>query len=144
MTASYAVEQAEVEQAKLFVEQARGAIANFHDDSPWTDYARQVLILPDHSQLRALESEYQEAKGDLTIAVAKLQEAQQQKAGQPDVSAKWAELLGKIREIEKQLDALGVVRSPYAGIIKKIKWLGQTEQDLLTEVTIISIPDKER
>lgn len=47
------------------------------------------------------------------------------------------EHLGKIREIEKQLDTLGVVRSPYRGHIKSMKWLGQTDQDLQVELSVI-------
>lgn len=134
---SYAVEQAEVEQARLRVKQARGAIAIFYADSPWTDYARRMLTLPDRSQLRALEDEHQDARGELAIAVAKLQKAQQQRAVKPDASAKRAELLRKIREIEEQLDSSEAVRSPYAGVVKAIKWLEQIDQAILVEVTLM-------
>lgn len=131
-----AVEQAEVEQARLKVEQARGAIATFHADSPWTDHAHRVLPLPDRSQLRVLEGAHQEARGELAFAVAKLQEAQQQGVVNSDVSAQRAELLGKIREIENQMDSLGVVRSPYSGVVKAIKWLGQVDREIQVELTL--------
>lgn len=131
-----AVEQAEVEQARLKVEQARGAIATFHADSPWTDHARRVLPLPDRSQLRVLEEAHQEARGELAIAVAKLQEAQQQVVVQSDVLAKRAERLEKIRELEQQLGTLGVVRSPYSGVVKAIKWLEQVDHEIQVELTL--------
>ncbi len=40
---SYAEENAKIAQAKLEVEQAQKAIAQFLADSPWTDYAREQL-----------------------------------------------------------------------------------------------------
>lgn len=133
---SYAVEKGEVAQAQFKVEQAKTAISNFYSDSPWTDYARRVLALPDHSQLRTLEVEYREAQGALVIAVAKLQEVQQQRLLTTDVSARQANLLGKIREIEKQMNSLGVVRSPYSGVIKATKWLGQVDREIQVELTL--------
>ncbi|WP_299493066.1 efflux RND transporter periplasmic adaptor subunit [Acaryochloris sp. IP29b_bin.137] len=136
ITPSDAVEKAEVEQARLQVERARVAISNFHADSPWTEYARRVLVLPDHSQLRSLESEYQSAKGEFAIAVTRLQEAQQLRAVKPDILAKRAELLGKIRETERQLSLLGVVRSPYDGAVQSFRWLGQVNQEIQAELTL--------
>lgn len=133
---SYAVEQTEVEQARLRVEQAIGAIAQFQADSPWTDHARRVLPLPEQSQLRVLESKHQEARGELKIAIAKLQEARQQEARQSNISAKRVEYLEKIQEIEKQLGTLGVVRSPYGGVVKAIKWLRQVDHEIQVELTL--------
>ncbi|MGF1601774.1 MAG: hypothetical protein ACFCU8_07090 [Thermosynechococcaceae cyanobacterium] len=118
------------------MEQARVEIASFHADSPWTDYARQVLTLPDHSHLRKLEGEYQEAKGGLAFAVANLQKAQQQRAEQQDLSTQQAELWARIRAIDKKLATLGIVRSPYPGIIKSIKWLAQKDQELQLELVL--------
>jgi hypothetical protein len=131
---SYAVEKAEVEQARLRVKLAKVAIANFHADSPWTDYARQVLPLSESTQLGELEAGYQEAKGELAIAIAKFQKAQRQGAMKGDSSGRQGELLGKMRELERQLDE--VVRSPYAGVVKKIKWLGQVNQELGVELSL--------
>ena len=97
-----------------------------------------VLTLPDHSQLRELESEYQEAKGDLEIAIAKLEEAQQQRTLKLDTPAQRAELLGKMREVEEKLNTVGIVRSPYSGRIKSIKWLEQTNQQLQVELIVMT------
>ncbi|NCJ08229.1 hypothetical protein GS597_17290 [Synechococcales cyanobacterium C] len=59
-----------------------------------------------------------------------------------DASVQQILLMSQLRDVEARLDGVGVVRSPYDGTIKKIKWLSQTDQDLLTEVTITSIPDR--
>lgn len=131
---SYAVEQAEVEQARLKVKRAKEAIAHFDTDSPWTDYARQILPLADSAQLGTLEAEFQEAKGELAIAVAKRQKAQQQRSEIVAQRSKW---LSQVRTIEEQLNSIGVVRSPYSGVVKAIKWLGQIDQEIQVELTLV-------
>lgn len=128
------VEQAEVAQARIRLQQAKGAIAQFQADSPWTDEARKILILPEQQQFQGLEAKYQTAKGELAIAVAKLQKSQQQRS---EVVTERAELLSEIRELEEQLGSVGVVRSPYAGVIQSIKWLGQVDQTLQVELTLV-------
>ncbi|MGB7417398.1 MAG: efflux RND transporter periplasmic adaptor subunit [Thermosynechococcaceae cyanobacterium] len=135
-TPSFAVEQAEVEQARLKVEQAKVAIANFRTNSPWTDYARSVLPISEGTQLRQLRDQHLDAKGELMIAVAKLQEVRRQKIMHTDGLQRQVELLGKVQEIERQLESREVVRSPYDGIIKSIKWVGQTGQELQVELTL--------
>jgi hypothetical protein len=75
----------------------------------------------------------------LGLAVAQLQAArenQQQKAGGQNGLVQQALLMAQLRDVEARLDGVGVVRSPYDGTIKKIKWLGQTEQALLVEAII--------
>ena len=136
-TTGYAVEQAEVEQARSAVEQAKDAIAHFHADSPWTDYARRVLPVAESTQLGNLEAQYQNAKGELAIAVAKLQKMQQQAVKR--ISApEQAERLRKLQAVEEQLQTSGITRAPYNGSIKSIRWLEQTNQQLQVELTVIT------
>ncbi|MGB7413232.1 MAG: efflux RND transporter periplasmic adaptor subunit [Thermosynechococcaceae cyanobacterium] len=135
-TPNYAVEQAEVEQAQLRVKQARVAISNFYIDSPWTDYARQVLPITESTQLGKLKAQYQEVRGELAIAQATLQVAQQRTEVKGNSSKQQAELLRQIREIEKKLDQVGVIKSLYSGRIKSIKWLLQTDKILQVELAI--------
>jgi hypothetical protein len=144
---SYAVEQARIRQAQVKVEQARRAIALFKTNSPWTDYALASLPLyKESTQVSQLAIKAQDAEAELGLAMAQLQAAREnkpQKAVGQDASVQQTLLMSQLRDVEAKLDGVGVVRSPYAGIIKKIKWLSQTDQDLLTEVTITSIPDRE-
>lgn len=71
------------------------------------------------------------------IAIAKLQKAQKQRVVRSDIPAKRAELLEKVQELEKHLGLLGVVRSPYSGVVKAIKWLGQVDQKIQVEMIIV-------
>jgi hypothetical protein len=139
---SYAVEQARVRQAQVRVQQAREAIALFKTNSPWTDYAWASLPLyKESTQISQLVIKVQDAEGELGLAVAQLQAARenkQQKSVGQETSIQQALLMAQLRDIEARLDGVGVVRSPYAGTIKKIKWLGQVNQELIVEVTLIT------
>jgi hypothetical protein len=139
---SYAVEQARVRQAQVRVQQAREAIAQFKTNSPWTDYAWASLPLyKESTQISQLVIKVQDAEGELGLAVAQLQAARenkQQKSVGQETSIQQALLMAQLRDIEARLDGVGVVRSPYAGTIKKIKWLGQVNQELIVEVTLIT------
>ena len=138
---SDAVEQARVHQAQMRVQQAREAIAQFKINSPWTDYAWASLPLyKESTQVSQLVIKVQTAEAELGLAVAQLQAArenQPQKAVGQDISVQQALLMAQLKEVEARWDGVGVVRSPYAGIVKKIKWLGQTDHALLVEATIV-------
>jgi hypothetical protein len=137
---SYAVEQARVRQAHVRVKQAKEAIALFKTNSPWTDYAWASLPLSKEStQVSQLVIKVQDAEAELGLAVAQLQTARenkQQKAFGQDTSVQQALLVSQLRDIEARLDGVGVVRSPYNGTVKKIKWVGQVNQELTVELTI--------
>jgi hypothetical protein len=137
---SYAVEQAKVRQAQVKVEQARRAIAQFKTNFPWTDYALASLPLyKESTQVSQLVSKVQDAEAELGLAVAQLQAArenQQKKAGGQDTSVQQALLMSQLRDVDARLDGVGVVRSPYDGTIKKIKWMNQVNQELAVEITL--------
>ena len=48
-----------------------------------------------------------------------------------------AQLKGKLGEIDQQLGELSTIKSPYAGTIRRIKNVSQTNQDLQFEVTLV-------
>jgi multidrug efflux pump subunit AcrA (membrane-fusion protein) len=137
---SYAVEQAKVRQAQVRVQQAREAIALFKTNSPWTDYAWASLPLyKESTQVSQLVIKAQDAEAELGLAVAQLQAARenkQQKAGVQDTSGQEALLVSQLRDVEARLDEVGVVRSPYNGTIKKIKWVGQADREFFVEMNL--------
>jgi hypothetical protein len=144
---SYGVEQARVRQAQVRVQQAREAIALFKTNSPWTDSAWASLPLyKESTQVSQLASKVQDAEGELGLAVAQLQAARenkQQKAVGQDASGQQALLMSQLRDVEARLDGVGVVRSPYAGTIQKIKWISQVNQKLMIEVALrVQEPEK--
>jgi multidrug efflux pump subunit AcrA (membrane-fusion protein) len=134
---SYAVEQARVRQAQVRVQQAREAIALFKTHSPWTDYAFAALPLyKESAQVSQLKTKVQEAETERDLAVAQLQAAREKKPASQDTSLQQVLLMSQLKDVEVRMDGVGMVRSPYAGTIKKIKWLGQTGQELFVEAII--------
>ncbi len=129
------------------VEQAKEAIVQFKANSPWTDYAWASLPLyKESTQVSQLVIKVQDAEAELELAVAQLQAARenkQQKAVGQDTSGQQALLMAQLRDVEARLDGVGVVRSPYAGDIQKIKWISQVNQELMIEVTLaVQQPNK--
>jgi len=148
---SYAEEHAKIDQAKLEVEQAQNAIAQFLADSPWTDYAREQLNQrSEKEKLAELNNILQQKKASLNLAIAQLQAAKEKhreelykKQPHKDTSLEQAQINTQLSSVETELARLGVVRSPYGGTIKKIKWVGQTDQELVAELTITVGSNKE-
>jgi hypothetical protein len=137
---SDAVEQAKVRQARVKVWQARATIAQFKTNSPWTDFAWTSLPLSKElTQASQFATKVREAEAELGLATARLQvarENKQQKIVGQDTSVQQALLISQLRDIEAKLDGLGVVKSPYPGTIKKIKWIAQADQELTVELII--------
>jgi hypothetical protein len=135
---SYAVEQAKVRQAQVKVEQARKTIALFKTNSPWTDYAWASLPLyKESTQVSQLVIKVQDAEAELGLAVAQLQAAREKHSASQNMSVQQVLLMSQLRDIEARLDGVGVVRSPYDGTVKKIKWMNQVNQELTVEITLI-------
>lgn len=62
-----------------------------------------------------------------------LQQAEQQRR---DQAFQAAQLQAQLQDIEAKLADLSTVRSPYGGTIRRIKWLGQTDNRLTVEITL--------
>jgi hypothetical protein len=134
---SNVVERAKVRQAQVRVQQARAAIAQFKTHSPWTNYAWASLPLDKElAQVTQLEGKVRETEAELELAVAQLQAVREKQSVSQDKSLQRMLLLSQLQDVEAQVDEVGVVRSPYAGTVKKIKWLGQVNQELLLELTV--------
>jgi hypothetical protein len=137
---SYAVEQARVHQAQVRVQQAREAIALFKINSPWTNYAWASLPLyKESTQVSQLAIKAQDAEAELGLAMAQLQAAREKNlvhVGGQDNSVQQALLMSQLKDVEARLAGMGVVRSPYDGTVKKIKWLNQVNRELIVEVIL--------
>jgi hypothetical protein len=123
------------------------AIALFKANSPWTDYAWASLPLyKESTQVSQLAVKVQDAEAELGLAVAQLQAARENKLPKSvghDNSGQQALLVSQLRDVEARLDGVGVVRSPYAGTIQKIKWISQVNQKLMIEVALrVQEPEK--
>jgi multidrug efflux pump subunit AcrA (membrane-fusion protein) len=136
---NYAVEQAKVRQAQSRVKQAREAIAQFKSNSPWTNYAWVNLPLyKESAQVSQLTTRVQDAEAELDLTEAQLQVAREKEpvsTGGRD-SFQQVLLMSQLKDIEAKLGNVGVVRSPYNGTIKKIKWSSQINQELTVECSL--------
>jgi hypothetical protein len=47
-----------------------------------------------------------------------------------------AQILTQLNDIKAKLATQGVVRSGYDGVVKKLKWLGQADQELQVELSV--------
>lgn len=132
------VEQAQVVKATQKVRQMKAAIAQFQQASPWTEYAWSALPLDkDTSRLSVLQNNLENAQAELAVAIAKLKNAQQPVL--PETNAHELQqslLLQQVHDTDVQLSNLGVVKSSYTGMVQKVKWLGQTNQNLSVELAI--------
>jgi hypothetical protein len=147
---SYAQEQAQIEVALIKMAQAKLAIQAFWANSPYTEAAwEQLPLATEKGKLEVLNSDLVKAQVEFKIATAQLQDARDKYRQtlyddrvQRDTTPEQARILMQLREIETQLAGLGMVRSPYPGTIKKVKWLGQTDQQLQVELTLAIHSDK--
>lgn len=141
---SYAEERAKIASAKLEVDQAQKAISQFLANSPWTEYAREQGFQPSEKEkLEGLNNVLAQKRASLNLAIAGLQAAKEKHreetnkaAQQQDTSLEQAQLLAQLNSVESGLERFGIVKSPYTGSIKKIKWVGQTDSELVAELTI--------
>jgi multidrug efflux pump subunit AcrA (membrane-fusion protein) len=78
-------------------------------------------------------------RAEETNQFAQNQVRQQQEYSQQlrDREFQLAQLKGKLGEIDQQLGELSTIKSPYAGTIRRIKNVSQTNQDLQFEITLV-------
>jgi multidrug efflux pump subunit AcrA (membrane-fusion protein) len=64
------------------------------------------------------------------------QQRQQAEQQRRDKAFQEAQLQAQLEDIEAKLSDLSTVRSPYAGSIRRVKWLGQSDNRLSVEITL--------
>jgi len=137
-TPSYGAEQAKIQAARIKVKQAQQAIQEFWHHSPYTEKAwRELPLTAERQALQTLQANRTEAQLGLQLAEGELLSAQA-KAQHNDEQADpvvQAQVKAQIQELEDKIARLPV-RSPNTGTVKKVKWLGQTDQTLQVEVTL--------
>lgn len=118
---------------------AEAALANFRQNSPFTDYALENLPLPEEQvKLERLQAELRAAQANLKQQQnpkKALPTAQNQ--SQDTLKITEANLNKELQSLDAQIKALKVVYSPYAGLVKQIKPLG-TKGALQFELTILA------
>jgi multidrug resistance efflux pump len=65
----------------------------------------------------------------------------QQRLGEREFQV--AQIKAKLNEVENAISSLSVVKSPYDGTVRRIKWLGQSPDGSLTaEITLMIAREK--
>ncbi len=104
---------------------AIGKLQTAKDSRAYQEYEASLATAQRVEQMNAVRSSYER----------QLAEYQQQLAGR---EFQEAQLKGKLNEVENAIANLSVVKSPYDGTVRRIKWLGQSPDGSLTaEITLI-------
>ncbi len=125
-------EQVKLNQLKLKLTEtirdyqlAIGKLQTAKDSRAYQEYQASLATAQRVEQMNASRSSYER----------QLAEYQQQLAGR---EFQEAQVKGKLNEVENQIASLSVVKSPYDGTVRRIKWLGQSPDGSLTaEITLM-------
>lgn len=113
----------------------------------WLEQLNQELSTAD-ANLRAAKEARAREEYEHSLNVARRQEEQNQQAlyyanQQQEFEAQvrdreyqLAELQEKLGDVQQRLEELAIVTAPYNGQVRRIKWLGQTNNSLQVEVTL--------
>jgi hypothetical protein len=116
-------EQIVLENLREELAQAEAALAQAQSDRAQQEY--------EHS-LNAARRQEEQNQATLSYSYQVQQVAQQRR----DQEFQVAQLEEKLRGVENELATLGAVVAPYAGQVRRVKWLGQKDNALQVEVTI--------
>ena len=104
---------------------AMGKLQTAKDSRAYQEYQASLATARRVEQMNTSRSSYER----------QLAEYQQQLAGR---EFQEAQLQGKLNEVENAIANLSVVKSPYDGTVRRIKWLGQSPDGSLTaEITLM-------
>ncbi len=104
---------------------AIGKLQTAKDSRAYQEYEASLATAKRVEQMNAARSSYERQLADY----------QQQLVGR---EFQEAQLQGKLNEVENAIANLSVVKSPYAGTVRRIKWLGQSPDGSLTaEITLM-------
>ncbi|MEO0373883.1 MAG: hypothetical protein AAF329_04510 [Cyanobacteria bacterium P01_A01_bin.17] len=135
-----------VERAKVRLNAAEAALAQYRKDSPYTDYALQNLPLPEEQvRLERLQGEVQAAKAAVAreqavLARIKASSSTNQSQGISNLKATQASLTKELQQLEAQAKNLKVFYSPYTGQVNKITPLPSADSSLQFELAISQAP----
>jgi len=112
------------------------------------DEAKSNLVVA-QAQLKSAEDKRKYQEYEHSLALAKRVEEENQanqiysrqvmesESQRRDKDFQIAQIKGKVQEVEDRLAALSTVKSPYAGVVRRVKYVGQKDKDLQVEVTLV-------
>ncbi len=129
-----------VERAKVRLNAAEAALAQYRRDSPYTEFALQNLPLPaEQVKFDRLQGEVQAAKAALerektVLAKVRSGVSTNQGNGVSNLKTTQANLNKELQQLDTRSKALKVVYSPYTGLINTITPLGSQSGGLQFEL----------
>lgn len=106
------------------VEQAKGTLNNAGEERKREEYRHSLELAQREEQIQRAALEYQ-------------RQLQTYQESTRDREVQLAELQARIQDADQKLQDLAIVRSPYPGIIRRIKYVGQTDVLLQAEITLL-------
>jgi hypothetical protein len=116
--------QQEVDQANAELEVSQGQLAQAQQDRQYQEYQHSLELSKRAIALQQAELQRQD-------------QLQQQQAQERDRSFQIAQLEAQMQTLDSQLVSLSAVRSPYAGVIQRMRYEGQTDQSLTVELVLV-------
>ena len=95
--------------------------------------AREKRAFQEYEHSLAMARRAEESNQQRLMHSQQQQQAEQQRR---EKAFQEAQLQGQVEEINAKLIDLSTVRSPYAGTIRRVKWLGQSDNRLSVEITL--------
>lgn len=112
-----------VEKAKADEKLAQARLQTKKDQRAYTEYEASVTTARRAEESNQARQSY----------ARQLQDAEQQ---QRDRNFQVAQITAKIAEVDDKLQTLSTVTSPYSGVIKRLKIVGQNDQNLSVELVL--------
>ncbi len=95
--------------------------------------AQERRAFQEYEHSLAMARRAEEANQQRLMHSQQLQQAEQQRR---EKAFQEAQLQAQVEDINAKLIDLSTVRSPYAGTIRRVKWLGQSDNRLSVEITL--------
>ncbi|HEY9874485.1 MAG TPA: hypothetical protein V6D12_13675 [Candidatus Obscuribacterales bacterium] len=149
------IQQRKLDAIKLIPENELPAAVLSHEEAVMRDYERKLAEA--ESNFSLVQSQLQSAKDSRAYDEykASLEEARrQEEANQATLTYQRqlqeslqdernkqfqiSQIDAKLQEVDNQIAQLSTIKAPYAGTIKRIKWLGQNNNLLAVELTLIA------
>ena len=164
---TYLEEEAAISKAQAMVDQAEHAISTKHQELDYLqtlDHLNPLVLEHEQAKLEELQRQHTAAVRDYQLAVGRkssaeyhhrltlTERAERQNQTMLSYQRQWAEYEQRLRnrdfqvaqtqlkldEVENQIASIAVVRAPYSGTVRRVKWVGQgSDGQLSAEVTLM-------
>ncbi|WP_083636590.1 hypothetical protein [Leptolyngbya sp. 'hensonii'] len=123
--------QREVDQANADLALAQAQLGQAQQERQYQEYLHSLELSKRAISIQAQELQRQD-------------QVQRQQAQERERSFQLAQLDAQMQQLNAQLLLLSAIRSPYNGNVQRIKFTGQSDQNLMVELVLVVAPDQSR